>query len=521
MPDPVVISGAPRRALGSTGKRNVLANWTAFAFTAAVAFGMTPFVVHSLGDTGYGIWVLLTAMVNYLGLLDLGVRGAVTRYVAGYRAAAQDLEAGRMASAAIAILAGTGVVAIVVSVMMAILFLPLFHIPAEYVAQARTVIVLGGLTLAASLVSGAFGGILASIERFDFLSGIDILTTTLRAISVYVGLSHGIGLVGLVLIQLGYTLVRGALNYALARRQYPELRLMRLDWGWPELQRISSFSLVSAILHVSEAVILETDSLVIAAFLPVHMVALFAIGANLTIYARAVCSGISQTMTPRASALQSAGRRHELQEMTLRAGRAATLVSLPIVVTFLVRGESFIGLWMGPDYAVASGQILAILSVALAVQAARQVATSAIIGLNRHRALAPWYLGEAAANLILSLLLVRSTGLVGVALGTVIPSLFVSLLVIPWHMRNVFGAPIRRTWLQFWVRPVGAMIPFMLASYAIEHLSPPHDLYGFFWQVAAILPVAFGGIWLVGLEREERASYRSLVWSNRTGVGMG
>jgi hypothetical protein len=73
------------------------------------------------------------------------------------------------------------------------------------------------------------------VERFDFLAGIDILTTTLRSISIYVGLSHGMGLVGLMLIQFGYTLVRGVLNYALARRQYPELRLVWLDWGWPEL----------------------------------------------------------------------------------------------------------------------------------------------------------------------------------------------------------------------------------------------------------------------------------------------
>ena len=510
MPEPVVLAVAPRsRSVGSTGKRNVLANWTAFSFTAAVAFGMSPFVVHSLGDTGYGIWVLLTAMVNYLGLLDLGVRGAVTRYVAGYRAAAQDLEAGRVASAAIAILAGTGVVAIVVSVMMATLLLPLFHIPPEYMAQAQTAVVLGGLLFATSLVSGAFGGILAGVERFDFLAGIEILTTTLRAISIYVGLSHGMGLIGLMLIQVGYTLLRGVLNYALARRQYPELRLVWRDWGWPELQRISSFSLFTAILHVSEAVILETDSLVIAAFLPVHMVTLFAIGANLTIYARAVVSGISQTMTPRASALQSQDRQYELQRITLRGGRVATLVTLPIVVTFLMRGESFIRLWMGPDYAVTSGHILAILSVALAGEAARQVTTSVLIGLNRHRELAPWYLGEAAANLALSLLLVRSSGLVGVALGTLIPSLFVSMLVIPWRMRHVLGTPVRRTWLQFWVRPVVAMIPFMLASYVVEQLSQPPDLYWFCLQVAAILPVAFGGMWLIGLDSEERLSYRN------------
>ena len=37
------------------------------------------------------------------------------------------------------------------------------------------------------------------------------------------------------------------------------------------------------------------------------------------------------------------------------AARLATLVALPIIITLMLRGESFIGLWMGTKYAVLSG----------------------------------------------------------------------------------------------------------------------------------------------------------------------
>ena len=174
----------PSQPPGSAGWRNVVSNWVAFGFTAAVAFAMAPFVLHTLGDTAYGVWVLLTTMVGYLGLLDLGVRGAVTRYVARYRTTAQDVAAGQVASAALAIFAVTGLLAVVMSVGLATVILPLFRIPAEYLGPARVVVLLGGAAFAVSLVSGVFGGILAATERFDLLSGADILSTALRAVSI-------------------------------------------------------------------------------------------------------------------------------------------------------------------------------------------------------------------------------------------------------------------------------------------------------------------------------------------------
>ena len=78
------VARAPR---GAGALKNVLSNWGAFVFHAAVGFFVAPFVVGSLGPDAYGTWALLASLVGYMGLLDLGVRGGVTRFLSRFHAA--------------------------------------------------------------------------------------------------------------------------------------------------------------------------------------------------------------------------------------------------------------------------------------------------------------------------------------------------------------------------------------------------------------------------------------------------
>ncbi len=61
--------------------QNILSNWLALAVTTLAGFFMSPFVVHHLGNVAYGVWVIIGSLVSYMNLLDLGLRGAVTRFV--------------------------------------------------------------------------------------------------------------------------------------------------------------------------------------------------------------------------------------------------------------------------------------------------------------------------------------------------------------------------------------------------------------------------------------------------------
>lgn len=61
--------------------RNILANCTVLVADVLVALFLTPFIVSRLGLLNYGVWSLLNSLVGYMGLIDLGIRGSVGRFL--------------------------------------------------------------------------------------------------------------------------------------------------------------------------------------------------------------------------------------------------------------------------------------------------------------------------------------------------------------------------------------------------------------------------------------------------------
>jgi O-antigen/teichoic acid export membrane protein len=490
--------------------KNVLWNWGALAFSIAVTLVLSPYIVRRLGDTAYGLWVLLGSLVGYLGLLDFGIRGAVTRYVAKLHAAAADAEASRITSTAATIVSIAAVVAVVGSVVLATSIVQNFDITPAETVTARIVVILGGLTIAATLLGGVFGGIVIGVQRFDLNGQIEIGVGIVRALGIYIALRVGFGLVALAVIQLAVSVARTGASAWLAGRLYPTLRLRFGVWEREALRELVSFSLYSTLLVFSSTLILYSDSVVIGALLPVQAITFFAIASNLTSYARALIGGLSSTLGPRASALEVQGG-DQIRQVTLRASRIATLLILPIALTFLLRGEAFIGLWMGARYAETSGEILRILTYGLVGWTTGQVTLYAVIGVNRHKGLVPFYIAEAVINLGLSLLWVRQMGLPGAAWGTTVPTLVSWLLVMPWYARRTLGIPLRDYWTQIWLRPLVAMIPFAVGTAVIDAYWPAQNLVSYFAGVTALLPLAVAGAWAVALEPPERERLR--LWS--------
>jgi O-antigen/teichoic acid export membrane protein len=493
--------------------RNVISNWGGYVFSMLIAFFLSPFVVHHLGDSGYGIWVLLISLTGYLGLLDLGVRSAVTRYLAKFHAEGNHEEAGRTASSALQVFTGAGVLAVLISIGVAWSALDYFHIPPAYQTTAKIVLPLAGLSVAISLIGGVFGGILAGLHRFDLVNAIQIGGNGLRALATIIALKTGGGLAALAVIQLIFALVGIAASYWLSFRLYPQLHLRWTRFDASSLRMIFSFSFYAFVLQITSYLILYSDSVVIAAFLPVAFVTFFSISGNLIQNARALISGISQTMTPLASKLDAEGNLKELQRVTLKGASYSTTLILPIALTFLIRGKTFIGLWMGHEYAEPSGQVLWALSLTL-IPAGLQVVWAVLFGIGKHKALVPVSLIEGCLNLGLSIVLVRKIGIVGVAWGTAFPNLFNALIFWPWYVKRTLKIPIRQFGMVTGLKPAIAVLPFAVGSYVIEKWWPTSHLSVFFLQVGVILPLAFAGFWYMCVTPEERNNYQRQIRAN-------
>src|ERR1700747_1478660 len=72
--------------------KNVGSSWFSLGVSILVGVFLSPFILHRLGDTAFGVWVLIFSVTGYYGLFDLGIRSSVVRYVSKFAATNEDEE---------------------------------------------------------------------------------------------------------------------------------------------------------------------------------------------------------------------------------------------------------------------------------------------------------------------------------------------------------------------------------------------------------------------------------------------
>jgi O-antigen/teichoic acid export membrane protein len=490
---------------------NVLSNWAGQAASLALSFFVAPFVVRTLGNSEYGVWMLMAAIAGYLSLLDLGVRAAVTRYLARFGAEGDHASASRMASSAFQIFAGTGAASLVVSLVLALFVLHRFGVPEHDLGTARIVLILVGVNVAVSLVSGVYAGAVAALQRFDLLNFVEVVTALVRTGVTVLALLAGQGVLAMAALQLATSIWRGLWLASLGRRLYPSLRIDFRQNDAASLRLIFSFSVLTFLIHVSGRLIYYTDALVIAAFLPIGVLTFFSIAGSLVEYARMIISSVSFTTSPMASSLDGAGEHDRVRLLLLTSAKYSMMILLPVALTFLIRGHSFIGLWMGTSYADMSGPVLAVLALPLLFHGSTHAMGGIMIGVGKHKPMVPAMMIEAGANVALSVALLPRLGILGVAWGTTIPSLASSLLFWPHYTRGALGISAATYFQTVWLRPWAAAVPFALASFAMERWWPATNLLIFFLQVGMCVLLAIAADWRICLSAEERDAMLSGV----------
>ncbi|MGA2984377.1 MAG: hypothetical protein ABSG32_11195 [Terriglobia bacterium] len=75
--------------------KNVVASWASLFTHLAVGVLLSPYILHRLGDEAFGVWVLVFSLTGYYGLLDIGIRQSVIRYVAKFAATQDDEQLSR------------------------------------------------------------------------------------------------------------------------------------------------------------------------------------------------------------------------------------------------------------------------------------------------------------------------------------------------------------------------------------------------------------------------------------------
>ncbi|WP_339837927.1 oligosaccharide flippase family protein [uncultured Flavobacterium sp.] len=66
-------------------KKGAILSYVNIVLTNVIGLVLTPFIIHSLGDSEYGLYTLIGSLIAYFTLMDLGLNNTIIRYVSLYK----------------------------------------------------------------------------------------------------------------------------------------------------------------------------------------------------------------------------------------------------------------------------------------------------------------------------------------------------------------------------------------------------------------------------------------------------
>jgi len=452
--------------------RNIAGTWLGIGADAITGFLLTRIVLHAVGDASFGLWVLVSGMLGYYGLLDLGTRNAVIRFVARHNAQKDFDSLSNVVSTALATYFAIGIAVMLLAVVFAWRLEHIFTFQnAHDLADGKRLVLILGAGAAVGFPLSAFGGVLEGMQQFVRIGVVQATSSITRAFVVVLFLRLGYGIVAVGALTVLFNIAAGLVNAASVLRRLPQVKLAFTGVRRETLMTLAGFGVVTFWVSIANRLRFESDSLVIGNVIGLQMVAVFAIGAKVVAYSTEVVSAMAGVFTPILSHADAVGDKTLLTRTTFTGNYYASLLAFPITVVLLFFGKLMIALWVGPQYAL-SYSVLAIIVIPMAAYVSQSGSTRMLYGRGLHKSLAKLLFLEGAANLVLSILLARRFGILGVAWGTAIPLLATSLVALPWLSCRSLDVSVSEYWKSAQL-PALVMVAPLVVLFGIAALLRP------------------------------------------------
>jgi len=316
---------------------------------------------------------------------------------------------------------------------------------------------------------------------------------------------------GLIPLVAATTFVRICVYFvyrANAYRIYPDLRISLSRFRRHRLREVTGFSVYSSIIDWANKLNYQLDTLVIGAFLGSSAVAVWAPAERIISGTQRLTNQLNGVLFPVVVDSDATSQQQRLQQILLQGTRLSLAMVVPIAAALVLLADPLVHAWLGPRAPALAGAIpvIQILAVAVAIRVGNATGTTLLKGAGQHRLLAFVNLGTGVANVALSIALIRPLGLVGVAIGTLVPIGISAVFIL-------FPASCRRAGLTVWRAALHAVVPALWPALVVGGGLALTRLISSGTLLAVVLQAAAAGVaylalfFAVAIGRGDRALY--------------
>lgn len=388
----------------------------------------------------FGFWALLWSLFGYGILLDFGFGFTAQKAVAEKTATADHEGLSRLLSTILWTFIGMAVALLVVFLLIREPFLSRMGVEAADRGAFGDAYLVFFIGLALMFPLGLFPEILRGLQRIDIANWLGTLSTVLNFIFLYWGLRAGWSLAILMMVSVVTTILPNLVAAVVAIRQLPGVSFSPRWFEWRSVRSQMGFSVAAYLITFSNMLMAKSDQLVISMSLGVALVAIYQAGYKMGEMLGLFSTQLQQVLSPAAAAMHATGDREGLRHLLLGSSRLTFFLVTPCYLLSAVYLDPLIRLLTGMEsvsmdtWWVGQALLFAVYSSQLTSGCSKRV----LMMCGEERRLLAISLVDAVANVVLSIILAYRFGVLGVALGTMIPTTLVGWLwVVPLTIRRL------------------------------------------------------------------------------------
>lgn len=418
----------------------------------------TPIMLNIMGQSEHGLYSLSNSVVGYMSLLSLGLGGTIVKYITNYISNNDKEGEERVIGLFVKIYSIIALLCLIVGIVLMLNTENIFvqSLSNDEIGKMKILILLMSVNMAISFPLSVYSSIIISHQKYIYNKLLSLASTIIMPIMNLCALYMGFASIGIVvsstLISLGF----GIMNIIYCKKVL-KIKPNTKDIDYLILKEIFAFSFYVFLAEIVNMLYWATDKVIIGKYIGTIAVSIYSIGATFNTYLGSFASAIGGVLFPKINIMVNNDIEiNELSKFFIRIGRLQNIIISLIILGFVIFGKEFIALWAGDGFS--ESYIIALLTmVPVVVPLLQSAGLSILQAKNMHKFRSILFLIIAILNLILSLIWVKSMGILGCALATCIAYVIGPVIIMNWY----YWKKVKLDIILFWINIIKMWIPYL------------------------------------------------------------
>lgn len=453
-------------------KTGIVLSYVSLAANNLIAILYTPILLRYLGKSEFGLYSLVTSIIAYLTVFDLGIGNTIVRYSALYKSQSKEEKLYSLFGLFIKTYLFISFIVLGIGVMIYFnldLFLESSLTPLElHRAKIMFILLIANLFLTFPL--SVFSSIVTAYQRFIFSKSLNIIRIVMQPLIMIPLLLLGYKAIALVivvsLLNIGTLIVNAIYAFRILK--------IKVLFGKVEKEIVREVFIFSFFIFLGIAVDRmnwTTGQIVLGIYAGTETVAIYAVAIQILLCFFGFASSMSGIFLPRITEIITHENfEREISDLFIKIGRLQYIILVLVLVGFIFYGSYFIKYWAGEGYADAYYLSL-IIMIPLMLTSIQHTGVLILQALNKQRFRSEVYFVIAILNIILSCILAKHYGAWGCAISFALCMFIGNILIMNFYFAKKIHIDIASFWKEI-SKSIPALICTVICASVLLYFFP-------------------------------------------------